>query len=190
MTTPVPVGSRRLGVLLAASALLLGGCSSSGGPDAAAPEESAASARTTAVQDPAAGTTSPAGDGDASSTAGVPAADPTDDPDPDVTEEPAPEVTTVVLVFAEWDASSGTVQAGGHVSSVVEDGGECTLTLDSGGTTVSASTQGFADATTTVCSGLQVGADQLTPGTWTATLQYTPLSAAPGSSNTVDVVVP
>ncbi|MGY1623504.1 hypothetical protein ACI789_15010 [Geodermatophilus sp. SYSU D00965] len=133
---------------------------------------------------------SPVGDGAASPSATAPADNPASTPAPQTTAAPAAPAATVALAFAEWDAASGTVQAAGQVGSVIEDGGECTLTLTSGATTVTTGVDGFADATTTVCSGLAIDGDRLSSGTWTATLQYTPLRGTPGTSDPLDVVVP
>lgn len=118
---------------------------------------------------------------------------PAEDPAPQPVEEPgapAPAGANVVLVFAEWDAGTQTVDAGGYVSSVVEDGGDCTLTLTRDGDEVSVSVPGVADASTTQCGGLSVAGSELGSGTWSAVLDYQPVDAPSGSSAPVEVIVP
>jgi hypothetical protein len=129
-----------------------------------------------------------------SPTAGSPTADePADEPDPEPVEEsgpPAASGTNVVLVYAEWDAGAGTVDAGGYVSSVVEDGGECTLALTRGSEEVRVSAPGVADASTTQCGGLSVDGGQLGPGTWSVVLEYQPVDAPSGVSAPLEVTLP
>jgi hypothetical protein len=109
-----------------------------------------------------------------------------------VTDPPRPSATDVVLSFVGWDEESGSVQVGGYVSPVVEDGGTCTLELTregAEGRVVTATGPGFADATTTICGGLAVPGDELTAGEWTVVLSYES-SAASGTSEGTTVVVP
>jgi hypothetical protein len=77
----------------------------------------------------------------------------------------------VVLTYAGFEDSSGTVQANGFVAGVIEEGGTCTLTLTMGGQEVSATSTASADATTTSC-GLLETSGSLLPGTWDAVLSY------------------
>jgi len=106
-----------------------------------------------------------------------------------VTDRPRPSATDVVLSFVGWDEESGSVQVGGYVSPVVEDGGTCTVELTREGRVVTATGPGFADATTTICGGLAVPGDELTAGEWTVVLSYES-SAASGTSEGTTVVVP
>jgi hypothetical protein len=72
---------------------------------------------------------------------------------------------------------------------VVEDGGTCHVTLTFGGETVRADRAAMADATTTVCGGIEVGGPDLDPGLWEAVLTYeSPTSS--GVSAPVTVRVP
>ncbi|GAA4322469.1 hypothetical protein [Klenkia terrae] len=114
------------------------------------------------------------------------------DPSPTATDpatDPAPTAgLDVVLTYAQYQSDTGTVQANGFVSGVIEDGGTCTLTLRRDGAEVDVRTLGSADATTTSCGLLETGTD-LTPGTWDAQLTYSS-ATGDGSSATGEVVVP
>jgi hypothetical protein len=94
---------------------------------------------------------------------------------------------TVVLTFVEPGA--GGVEAAGFVAGVVESDGTCTLTLRRGTDSVSVHSPGEADATTTICGGLTIGADELTPGSWEAVLSYEDGTAS-GTSSSTAVEVP
>jgi hypothetical protein len=106
-----------------------------------------------------------------------------------VTDAPRLDATDVVLSYAAWESATATVQAGGYVSPVVEDGGTCTLELQQRESTIEVDVPAFADATTTICGGLSVGADRLTPGTWTAVLRYASPTTT-GVSEPITVEVP
>jgi hypothetical protein len=77
----------------------------------------------------------------------------------------------VVLTYAGYEPSTGTVRANGFVAGVIEDGASCTLTLTSGNREISTSSEAVADATTTSC-GLMETEDGVPSGTWEATLSY------------------
>ena len=111
------------------------------------------------------------------------------DDGPAATDAPRPGTTDVVLARAGFDAQTRTVRAAGYVSPVVESGGTCTLELRGHGRTVTLSAPGEPDATTTVCGGLSVPADELAPGEWQAVLSYRSGSTA-GESEPLDVQVP
>ncbi|WP_236830996.1 hypothetical protein [Blastococcus sp. KM273128] len=70
------------------------------------------------------------------------------------------------------------------MSGIVEDGGECTLTLEKGGVRLEASRPATADATTTACGWLQIDDPQVTSGTWAATLRYQSATTAVTSPET------
>jgi hypothetical protein len=93
----------------------------------------------------------------------------------------------VVLTYAGFDATAGTVQANGLVAGVIEDGGTCTLTLTRGSDVVTARSTASADATTTTCGLLETGTG-LAAGTWQAVLSYTSDDAA-GTSQSMAVTV-
>ena len=105
-----------------------------------------------------------------------------------VTDPPRPSDTDVVLSFVGWDEDTASVQVSGYVTPVVEDGGTCTVDLTRGDVTVEAGGPTLADATTTVCGGLTVPGDQLSPGTWEAVLRYeSPRTAGASEPLTVEV---
>jgi hypothetical protein len=95
----------------------------------------------------------------------------------------------VVLGYADWDAADGVVEAAGFVIDVIENGGTCTLTLSSAGSTVSATATGAADATTTNCGRLTIPRAGLAAGSWRAVLTYQS-PAAHGTSEAMTVEVP
>lgn len=108
---------------------------------------------------------------------------------PAATDASRPASTDVVLARAAVDEETGALRAAGYVSPVVESGGTCTLELRRDGRTVSVSRPGEADATTTVCGGLAVPADELEPGDWQAVLVYRSAGTS-GRSEPLDVRVP
>ena len=124
-------------------------------------------------------------------TGGVPV--PTEPPPEDVAvdEPPAPvgNRADVLVTYAAWDGTNSSVEVNGFVASRVEDGGTCTLTLTQGDESRTASTEAFADATTTVCPPLLVPGGELHPGRWEAVLAYTSDSST-GTSEAVEVDVP
>lgn len=117
----------------------------------------------------------------------------TDEPAPGVdpgstTEDPGPAGLEVVLTYAQYQSDTGTVQANGFVSGVIEDGGSCTLTLQRDGAEVVVTTVASADATTTSCGLLETAPD-VAAGTWDVQLTYASASGS-GSSAAGEVVVP
>ena len=82
----------------------------------------------------------------------------------------------VVLTYVMFDEPSGSVQASGFASGVVENGGTCTLTLTREGTEVTATTTASADAQDTSCGLLESPAG-LAAGTWEAVLTYSSAEA-------------
>ncbi|MGY1662199.1 hypothetical protein ACI78Q_13360 [Geodermatophilus sp. SYSU D00705] len=176
MTCLLPAGPRRAGVLLASfTALGLGvtGCSGDPAGQGVSEQPGTASSGTAGITD---------GDA-ASATSRAP------EEEPIATDPPRPTATDVVLSYAGWDETTVSVQAGGYVSPVVEDGGTCTLDLTQDDRTVSVSAPAFADATTTVCGDLAVDGERLGEGTWTLVLRYTSPSAE-GASEALSVEVP
>ena len=141
--------------------------------------------------------TAPAGaDGAATATRGAAAtssAPYTIKPEPTKVATDAPVKTTggkvdVVLTYAGFDRTAGTVQAGGLVTGVLEDGGTCTLTLTQGAEHVTATSTGAADAASTTC-GLLETATGLGAGTWHAVVTYSSADAH-GESQAMEVTVP
>jgi hypothetical protein len=142
-------------VIALATAAVLAGCS-----DGDDPKESAASE------------TSAAAPGEYGSPAAPSAADPTDvatDPEP----SPAPVgAGSVRITYADWNAQSRVVEAGGILPDVVESGGVCTLTLSKDGQTATTTVEGLPDARSTNCGGLVLAGENLSSGTWSAVISY------------------
>ena len=111
----------------------------------------------------------------------------TDPPRPTAVDEAAG--VDVVVSLAAWDPATAGVVVGGYVSPVVEEGGTCTVELEQAGRVVQAQAPAVADATTTVCGGLEISGAELGPGAWTLVLGYESASAS-GESAPVDVEVP
>jgi hypothetical protein len=107
------------------------------------------------------------------------------------TDEPAEPTggrVDVLLTFAAFDDSTGTVQANGFAAGVIEDGGTCTLTLTRGSEAITATSRATADATTTSC-GLLETASRPAAGQWDAVLTYSS-DDAHGESGAMEVTVP
>ncbi|RBY77803.1 hypothetical protein DQ238_14160 [Geodermatophilus sp. TF02-6] len=113
-----------------------------------------------------------ADDADGDAEAGAADAGEDTEAEPVATDPPRPAATDVVLTLAGWDPASGAVLASGYVSPVVEDGGTCTLELRRDDEAVTATGEGLADATTTVCGDLRVPGSDLAAGEWSAVLRY------------------
>lgn len=78
---------------------------------------------------------------------------------------------TPVVTYAMQEGQQITINS--FVSGVVEDSGTCTATFQLNGLTVTKTTEGFANATTTNCSPFFIGrADFPKPGDWQLTLSY------------------
>jgi hypothetical protein len=201
MTRPTP--SRRLVAAASLAAVcLLPACSSLGGA-AEDPAEVAATGAPAAsdVSVPDAAVPDAPVSGEPASTTGEPDAaaddaEPTDGPVADEEDEPVaadppqPEAADVVVSNAYWDPAEAALFASGQVSPVIEDGGTCTLEVSRDGSDpVRATSQGIADATTTVCDGLALPGDELRPGTWSVVLRYESDTAS-GESAAFEVEVP
>ena len=127
---------------------------------------------------------------EAARTATVPIeTDPPRDVATDAPYTPEPGRADVVVSYAGWDAGSSSVEVDGFVTSSIEDGGTCTVTLTRGADTRTASAPAFADASTTICPPLFVPGSELAPGRWEALLAYASASSA-GTSAPVQVEVP
>ncbi|MGY1606875.1 MULTISPECIES: hypothetical protein [unclassified Geodermatophilus] len=124
---------------------------------------------------------------------GLPVAEVTPPAPEDVaTDAPPPsdgDALQAVLTSVTWEAANAAVQATGYVSGVVEVGGTCTLTLTSGPTVLSTTTQALADASTTSCGQISLADPRLSTGTWQAVLSYVS-DTGEGASQAAEVVVP
>lgn len=96
----------------------------------------------------------------------------------------------VRITYALADQTAGGVTVGALVAGVIEDGGECTLTLQQGDRSASTSREGLADASTTACGQLLVPFTDLGPGPWTATVSYTSPTGEPVGAADTTVEVP
>jgi hypothetical protein len=97
--------------------------------------------------------------------------------------------TSIFLTRSEWDADAAAVYVSGYLEGVVEDDGQCTLTLTKDGQSVSATKPGTSNVTNTSCGQLTVAGSELSTGVWTATVSYSS-STSSGSSEPVQVEVP
>jgi hypothetical protein len=115
---------------------------------------------------------------------------PPEDPADVATDAATPTATDVWITYAVADEAAGGVTVGAVIAGVVENGGECTLTLQQGDRTASTSTEGLADATTTTCGQLLVPFIDLGPGAWTATVDYVSAAGEPVGTADTTVEVP
>lgn len=100
---------------------------------------------------------------------------------PGVSPTPAPDLV-VAITAADVNAATSSVEVSAYVT-VVESDGACTLTLESAGMVVDATSSAYPDASSTSCDLLVVPTAELRPGTWQARVSYS-------SSTTTAVSVP
>ncbi|MGN8247462.1 hypothetical protein ACTHAM_001637 [Cellulomonas soli] len=161
--------------LALAAAGLLGACSETApAADAGRPDETPRA--TPAAQTPVASTGGATADTDGPAPVSTPTAT--------VDGRAAAEV---VLSFAAWDPGTARVSVGAYAN-VVESDGTCTLILSQDGRTVTATSSVAPDVSTTSCGDLGVAGDELTSGTWLATVTYDSPTAT-GTSETAPVEV-
>lgn len=106
-------------------------------------------------------------------THGTPSASPKPDPvaSASATNEPRLDVA-VAVTRSGWDTGSRTLEVGGLVPGLVEEGGICTLTLERLGARVESESRAVADVSSTSCGTVRVSRSQLSSGAWTAWLGY------------------
>ena len=95
---------------------------------------------------------------------------------------------TVVITYASWADETSAVEAGAYAA-VVDDVGECTLTLTKGSATRTVTVDATLDVSTTSCGRFLIPGADLATGTWTAVVTYVSSTSA-GQSDPVEVVVP
>jgi hypothetical protein len=95
----------------------------------------------------------------------------------------------VTVTYSAWDAGSSAVVVDAFAAGAIEFGGTCTLTLTRNGTTVTATSTGQPDASTTDCAEISVPGSRLGTGTWHGTLGYLS-SSSRGTAAPFSVVVP
>lgn len=110
---------------------------------------------------------------------------PPEDPADVATDTATPTAADVRITYALADEAAGHVAVAAMVVAVLEDGGECRLTLERSGRTAVTTSEGLADVTTTTCGQMVVPFAELAPGEWTATVDYrTPGGELVGSAAT------
>ncbi|WP_062131794.1 hypothetical protein [Demequina aestuarii] len=121
----------------------------------------------------------------------TPAASPSDTPSatPSPTaaadSDPRTQVDVIVTIA---DVYAGNVEVVSYVPDVIEDDGECTLTLTKGSETYTATRSAAPDATSTSCGRMAVDDARLSEGTWTAVIEYES-AASVGQSDATPVPV-
>lgn len=76
-----------------------------------------------------------------------------------------------------------------YVSGAYEDGGECKAVITKGSQTITKITEGFKDATTTICKPINLSrSDFPSSGTWKAEVNYTSETST-GKSQSVNIEV-
>lgn len=94
----------------------------------------------------------------------------------------------VALTYAGTGSDPGTIEVRAFVSGVIEGDGTCTATFTNNSSSITQSSPGFIDATTTQCEPMIISKSKLSPGQWKVTVQYTsPTSTGVSQSNTVNV---
>lgn len=165
-----------------AAAVLLAGCATSAPPTASSPTTTSVQAPPSSVA-PVSSETTPTPPIDAPTDPGAVA---TDAPVPAPTGSTAP----VVLTYADWDATSASIEIGAFVQGVVETGGQCSATASRNGVAaVTDVVQGEPDADSTSCPGLSLAGAELEPGVWSVVVTYASADVR-GESQTSTVVVP
>jgi hypothetical protein len=104
------------------------------------------------------------------------------DPEDVATDTATPAAAALQITYAGADDAEGGVVVGAYIGGLIEDGGECSLTLSGDGQPVSVTTESVPDASTTSCGQLLVPYDQVAPGTWTADVTY----SSPGGHSVAD----
>lgn len=89
-------------------------------------------------------------------------------------------------VLTRWGIQDSNLEAAGFVQGVYEDGGTCTYKITQGSKTITRTSYGFKDATTTTCSPVQIPVSEIGSGKWTIYIVYDS-SAANGTSNKQDL---
>jgi hypothetical protein len=78
----------------------------------------------------------------------------------------------VVILQNNVDATAGVVDVVAQISNVAEDGGQCTLTVTSGGTTKSQTVRAESNVDTTQCYPMEVSLAGLAKGSASMTVTY------------------
>lgn len=91
------------------------------------------------------------------------------DQEPPPSSSPTADATVILITL---DVIAGTLEASGMVPGLVEEGGECTLTVDNGQQSRSVSGGTATGPESTYCQLLTIPSGELPRGEWEATLTY------------------
>jgi hypothetical protein len=99
-------------------------------------------------------------------------------------ETPSQPSSHATVVIADASQYGSVIEVRGYVSSVIEDGGQCSATFTHGATSFTVSGSATKDAKTTQCSPLSAQRSQfLVAGSWSVVLTYTSSSTTGASSS-------
>ncbi|MDZ7744503.1 MAG: hypothetical protein U5K77_01955 [Candidatus Saccharibacteria bacterium] len=90
--------------------------------------------------------------------------------------------------ITSWGQSGEYFELAARVPSIFEDGGTCELTLKSGSKEVKATSTATRNVSDVSCGFIKVPLSKLTPGKWTAIVEYSS-EVASGLSDTKEVTV-
>ncbi len=93
-------------------------------------------------------------------------------------------------VIASWgqDPDTNNVEITAYVPDIYEDGGTCTLEFTKDSSTITKTTTGKKDVNRTSCSRFVIPKNELTAGTWSASVSYASASGSGASSSqTIEV---
>lgn len=205
-TTPAHDRSARQRAITAGCvAVLLGGALSACTSGAPSPHHTPSTALSAAQSSPepapgssddSAGATTGPASGIAGSSPAQPSGAGTDVPSSPAAPDQAPSSTRsstrpvqIVVTYHGWDASAAAAEVNAFATGVIDSDAQCTLTMSHLGVSRSASRHATPSASTTQCGQLEVAGSQLSPGDWTATVEYSSSTAA-GKSAAFTIRVP
>jgi hypothetical protein len=94
----------------------------------------------------------------------------------------------VTPITTSWGQADGSFELAARVPGVFEAGGQCTLRMTKGGTTVTGNSTGIENVSETSCGFIKIPLSKLSPGTWQASVTYAS-QAAQGTSQSTEVTV-
>jgi hypothetical protein len=80
--------------------------------------------------------------------------------------------TEVKPVIGYIEVLEGQINANGFITTMIEEGGTCTLKLTKDDQSFQTTSTSLADAQSTVCGLMQISANGLSQGNWIATISY------------------
>ena len=99
------------------------------------------------------------------------------------------ETTDVFTPRLVWEPSTSAIEGAAVMGAIVEQGGSCIIVAERDGETVeSAAFAAQADAQSTVCGGLTLSSERLTPGEWAVHVHYESVDAVGASAATTVTV--